>query len=90
MKRLEMITLRTSNPLKADAVSCMNKFCEMARERGLSETDFYIHESIPGDLAIVITSRVKDYKLKETMLGNYIMEVLKQFGLVDYNCWLAD
>ena len=90
MKRLEMITLRTSSPLKTDAVNCMKKFCEMVRERGLSEADFYIHESIPGDLAIVITSRAQDDKLKETMMGNYMTEVLKQFGLVDYNCWLTD
>jgi len=90
MKRMEIITLRTSNPLKPDAVSCMKKFCAIARERGLSDADFYIHESIPGDLAIVITSQVQGDKLQETMLVNYMTEVLKQFGLVDYNCWLTD
>ncbi|MGB5218776.1 MAG: hypothetical protein WBN66_10815 [Smithella sp.] len=88
MKRLEIITLRTSNPHEPEAVQCMKKFCEMIQGNSLSKADFYIHDSFPGDMAIVITSEMKEEKVKETMLGNYMTEVLKQFGLVDYNRWL--
>jgi hypothetical protein len=88
MKRLEIITLRTSNPHEPEAVECMKKFCEMVRGNSLSKADFYIHDSFPGDMAIVISSQIQEEKMKETILGNYMTEVLKQFGLVDYNCWL--
>jgi hypothetical protein len=56
----------------------MKKFCGIVKKDNLSKADFYVHDSIPGDLA----------KVKGTRLGIYMTEVLKQFGLVDYNCWL--
>jgi hypothetical protein len=65
----------------------MKKFCWIVKKRNLSEADFYIHDSISGDFAIVILSYTQDGKVKGTDLGIYMTEVLKQFGLVDYNCW---
>jgi len=88
MKRLEIITLRSSKPLEEQAIKHMKKFCEIVSKHNLSETAFYVHESIPGDLAMVIISQTEKEKFMETRLGNYMTEVLKQFGLVDYNCWL--
>jgi hypothetical protein len=66
----------------------MKKFCLIVKKQNLSEANFFVHDSIPGDLAIVITSQTQDGKVKGTELGIYLTEVLKQFGLVDYNCWL--
>ena len=88
MKRLEIITLRSSKPLEEKAIKHMKKFCEIVSKHNLSETAFYVHDSIPGDLAMVIISQTHEEKFMETRLGNYMTEVLKQFGLVDYNCWL--
>ena len=88
MKRLEMITLRSSKPLDDKAIKNMKKFCEIVSKHSLSETAFYVHDSIPGDLAMVIISQTQEEKFMETRLGNYMTEILKQFGLVDYNCWL--
>ena len=88
MKWLEIISMRTAGPFEKGAREYMQKFCSEFNRRNLSEASFYVHDSIPGDLALVITSHIKEGKIKETELGNYMIEELKQFGLVDYNCWL--
>jgi hypothetical protein len=88
MKQLEIISLRTSGPSEQKARKYMKKICWIAKKNNLPEANFYVHDSIPGDLAIVISSHTQDGKAKETELGNYMIEVLKQCGLVDYNCWL--
>ena len=53
----------------------------------MSDANFYVHASIPSDLALVISSQVQEAKDEGTYLGAYIVDVLKQFGFVDYNCW---
>ena len=88
MKQMEIISLRTSGPFEQKARKYMKKICRIVKKHNLSEAHFYVHDSIPGDLAIVISSHTQDGKATETELGNYMIEVLKQFGLVDYNCWL--
>ena len=88
MEWLEIISLRTSSPFEHQARKFMKKFCDTVKKHNLSEADFYVHESIPGDLAIVISSHTEDGKVGGTELGVYMTEALKQFGLVDYNCWL--
>jgi hypothetical protein len=80
--------MRSSKPLEEKTIKHMKKFCEIITKNCSSETAFYVHESIPGDLAMVIISQTQEDKFMETRLGNYMTEVLKQFGLVDYNCWL--
>jgi hypothetical protein len=87
MKYLEIISLRTSGPFEQKAQKYMKKFCLIIKKHNLSEVNFYIHDSISGDLAIIISSNTQDGKIRETNLGIYLSEVLKQFGLVDYNCW---
>jgi len=88
MKRLEIISLRTSGSFEQKARKYMKKFCGIVKKDNISKADFYVHDSIPGDFAIVISSHTQDGKVKGTILGIYMTEVLKQFGLVDYNCWL--
>lgn len=87
MQMLEIISLRTSGSFEREAHEYMKNFCEIVKKHNLSEADLYVHDSIPGDLAIVIISRDPESIMSKTALGNYMMEVLKQFGLVDYNCW---
>ena len=53
----------------------------------MSDANFYVHASIPSDLALVISSQVQEAKDIKTDLGVYMADLLKQFGLVDYNCW---
>ena len=65
----------------------MKKFCRIIKKYNLSEAGFYIHDSITGDFAIIISSNAQESKVREKALGVYMTEVLKQFGLVDYNCW---
>lgn len=88
MKWLEIISVRTSGPFEQKARKYMKKFCWIVKKHNLSEANFYVHDSIPGDIAIVISSQTQEGKVKGTELGIYMTEVLKQFGLVDYNCWL--
>jgi hypothetical protein len=87
MQWLEIISLRTSGPFEDKARKYMKKFCATIKEKKEMNADFYIHESNPGDFAIIISSHAKDSKVSGTESGIYMAEVLKQFGLVDYNCW---
>jgi hypothetical protein len=80
--------LRTSGSFEQKARKYRKKFCGIVKKDNISKADFYVHDSIPGDFAIVISSHTQDGKVKGTILGIYMTEVLKQFGLVDYNCWL--
>jgi hypothetical protein len=90
MKYMEIISLRTSAPFEKKARGYMKKFCLIVKKYNLSQAHFCVHDSIPGDLAIVIISQSDDGKVRDTEAGIYITEVLKQFGLVDYNCWLME
>lgn len=87
MKYLEIISLRTSGPFEQKARKYMKKFCLIIKKHNLSEVNFCIHDSISGDFAIVILSNTQNGKIKVTELCIYMTEVLKQFGLVDYNRW---
>jgi hypothetical protein len=88
MKWLEIISLRTSGHFEQQARNYMKKFCRIVKKYKLSEVDFYIHASSPGDLALVISSRSQEEKDKVKDLVTYMADVLKKFGLVDHNCWL--
>jgi hypothetical protein len=89
MKWLEVIALRTSGPFEQKASKYMKKFCSIINDHDETSADFCVHDSNPGDFAIVISSSTQDDKVKGTELGIYITEALKRFGLVDYNCWLG-
>ena len=95
MKRLEIISLRTSGEVEQQARKSMRKFCRIVKKHhlsdanfSLSDANFYVHASIPNDLALVISSQVQEGKDMRTDLGCYMADLLKQFGIVDYNCWL--
>ena len=95
MKQLEIISLRTSGQCEHQARKSMIKFCRIVKKYRLSNADFclldanfYVHASIPGDLALVISSQAQEGKDMRTDLGVYMADLLKQFGIVDYNCWL--
>lgn len=95
MTRLEIISLRASGCLEQQALKSMQKFCRIVKKHHLSDTNFYlsdanfyVHASIPGDLALIISSQVQEGKEMRTDLGVYMADILKQFGLVDHNCWL--
>ena len=86
MECMEIILLRTSFP--HEACKHMKKFCRIIKKYNLSNAIVYAHSSIPGDLALIISSK-NEHSEKEngTCWGIYMADVLKQFGLVDYNCW---
>lgn len=65
----------------------MKKICRIVKKYNQAEAEFYAHASVPGDLALVIYSEKPEDIHKGTGLGLYVTDVLKQFGLVDYNCW---
>jgi hypothetical protein len=88
MKWVEIISLRTAGINEEEAREYMNKFCRIVEKYNLSEAHAYAHSSVPGDLALVITSETQKSKIMGTDMGQYIADALKQFGLVDYNCWL--
>jgi len=88
MKWMEIITLRTAGINEEEALRYINKFCRIVEKHDLSEAHAYAHSSVPGDLALVITSETRKSKIMGTDMGQYIADNLKQFGLVDYNCWL--
>lgn len=94
MKRLEVISLRASGYLEQQAYQSMSKFCRIVKIHHSLNTNFslsakfYVHASIPGDLALIISSQVQEGKDMRTDLGVYMADLLKRFGLVDYNCWL--
>ena len=96
MKRLEVISLRASGCLEQQALKSMRKFCRIVKKHRLSDANFYvsdahfcIHSSISTDLALIISSRVQEGKNMGMDLGVYMADLLKQFGIVDYNCWLV-
>ena len=96
MKRLEIISLRTSGHSEQQARQYMKKFCRIVKKHHLSvdanfylsDANFYVHASIPGDLALIISSQAQEGTDMRTDLSVYLADLLKQFGLVDYNSWL--
>ena len=88
MELFEIISLRTSEYHQKRARVYMKKVCKLVKKHNSCNANFYIHDSLSGDLAIIISSNSKDKKLMGTETGIYINDVLKQFGLVDHNCWL--
>ena len=95
MKRLEVISLRTSAEAEQQARKSMCKFCRIVKKHhlsdanfSLSDANFYVHGSIPHDLALCISSEVQEDEDMRTDLGCYMTDLLKQFGIVDYNSWL--
>lgn len=87
MEQLEIISVRTSGPCELEARKYMKEFCRVAEKNKVLNIKFYTHATIPGDLALVITSKISKSNMAGTDLGTYISQVLRQFGLVDYNCW---
>ncbi len=87
MKWLEIISLRTAGINENEARTYLKKFCRIVEKHNLSKADFYVHSSIPGDFALVITSETEKDKVMGTDMAKYAADILRQFGLVDYNCW---
>ena len=90
MQWLEIISLRTAGIHEKEARMYMKKFCSIAEKYNLSKAFVLTHASVPGDLALIISSQSPENKIMGTDIGKYIADTLKQFGLVDYNCWLSD
>ncbi|MEN6623244.1 MAG: hypothetical protein ABFD50_17060 [Smithella sp.] len=90
MKCLEIISLRTSGQGERDARKYMEKICRIVKKYNQAAVEFYSHASIPGDLALVIYSEKPEDIQDGTQLCLYVTDLLKQFGLVDYNCWLLE
>lgn len=90
MRWLEIVSLRTAGVNEKEALKYIKKFCRIVDKYKLSEAHCYSHSTIPGDLALVITSEMQEGKIMGTELGKYIADSLKPFGLVDYNCWLLE
>lgn len=88
MKWMEIISLRTAGVNEKEALKYMKEFCRIVGKYTMAEAHSCMHSSVPGDLALVITSEKEKDKVMGTDFGKYMAEVLKQFGLVDYNCWL--
>jgi len=88
MKRLEVISLRTSGNGEQQARESLKSFCrDLAKEIPL-EADFYVNAFIPGDLAIFIASQAEQGKKQKTDVATMLADAMRQFGLVDYTCWL--
>lgn len=87
MKWLEIISLRTSGPSEKEAGKYMKEFAGQSKQHHLSDANFYVHAFIPCDLALFISSQTQEGKDKGTYQNVYMADVLKQFGLLDYNCF---
>ena len=87
MKWLEIVSLRTAGVNETEARKSIAKFCRIVNKHNASTAYCYLHSTIPGDLALVIMSNDRKDKILGTDLGKYMADILKQFGLVDYNCW---
>lgn len=87
MKCLEIISLRTSGPFEGQALEYLRDFCSKCEKHGATETDIYANVSIPGDMAIVISSQGDRGKEAGTNVGVILADALKRFGLVDHTCW---
>jgi len=90
MQWLEIISLRTAGIHEKEARTYMNKFCHVVEKYKLSKAFVFRHSSVPGDLALIISSETAEQKIMGTDIGKYMADALKRFGLVDYNCWLSD
>jgi hypothetical protein len=88
MKHLEIISLRVSSSSEQQARQYMRKFCNIVKKHTSAEANSYVNTSIPGDLAIVISSSAEQDKDQGVDLGVCMADVMKQFGLVDHTCWI--
>ncbi len=88
MKRLEVISLRTSGYLEIQAHEYLRSFCLNLNKINILEANFYVGAFIPGDLAIVISSQTEKGKKRKTDAGASLADALKHFGLVDHTCWI--
>ncbi len=88
MKRLEVISLRSSGYLEQQAHEYLRSFCLNLKKINILDANFYVSAFIPGDLAIVISSQTEQGKKQKTDEGMSLADALKRFGLVDHTCWL--
>jgi hypothetical protein len=88
MKCLEIVWLRTLGMNRKEACQYMKYFCRIVKTHTLAKAHYYKHSSIPSDLVLVVTSHREKDKVMGTKLGSDLIEALKQYGMLDYNCWL--
>lgn len=90
MKRLEIISVRTSGNYEERVRICLHEL-RLARDVSSANIEFYVNENFPGDLAAFLswtTTKGKPKNLKSD-LGLCLADAMRRFGLVDHACWLA-
>jgi len=89
MKRLEIISVRTSGDSEQQAYMYMRTFCREVKEPLLLGASLYNNTAAPGDLAVILTWQAAPPTEKKTDVGFCLANALKRFGLVDHVFWIA-
>jgi hypothetical protein len=89
MKRLEIISVRTSVHDEKQARLCLQEICRSADWTSATDMQFFVNADVLGDLAVILTWRSDQAGNQKSDLGMILAETMKRFGLVDHACWLA-
>jgi hypothetical protein len=88
MKRLEIVSVRTSGNFEQQAYVYIRTFCREAKEPLLSGASLYINAAVPGDLAVILAWQAESSTEQKTDVGLRLADALKRFGLVDHVFWI--
>lgn len=84
MKRLEIISVRTSGNAEQQAYLYMKTFCREIKEPLLSDASLFSDADVSGDLAVIIEWQAAPSTDEKTDVGFSLAYALKRFGPVEH------
>jgi len=91
MKRLEIITLRSTGAKQRESVvKLIQPILEEQQDRQNDSIQMYLSPTVETDLSIHIHGHTDKTINEKSSLGNGFVEILSEFGLVSYTLWLKE
>jgi hypothetical protein len=89
MKRLEIISVRTSGMAAEQARSYMKTFCRDVATSLPAKAGLYLGAADTGDLAVVLHWQEKAAVEGKSATGLFLADTLRRFGLVEHVFWIT-
>lgn len=89
MKRLEIISVRTSGAAAEQARSYMKIFCRDIAASLPAKAGLYLDAADTGDLAVVLHWQEKAPIEGKSATGLFLADTLRRFGLVEHVFWIT-
>lgn len=88
MKRLEIITLRSTGAKQRESIiKLIQPILDEQQARHDDSIQMYLSETVETDLSIHIHGHTAKTINEKSSLGHGFVEILSEFGLVSYTLW---